>query len=114
MKLSEILVSEEIKDSEKVAKIAEVVAKARKAYGNDDKVITAPEVNTTEGVQDLAMLSDKSKVAIADSEIRRIKQFANEFTKVNEGVMFDKKVEELIALSAILVNITTTTESEYI
>jgi len=114
MKLGDIFIDEDMKASKKVKLIAEVVTNARAAYGNGDAKITAPEVHTVDGLQDLAMLSDNSKVAIAESEVRNIKVLAVEYTKRFEGVILDKKIEELIALNPVLANITVVTESEYL
>lgn len=113
MKLSEIF-SSELSASEKITKIADVVVKARTAYGNTDSEITAPEIHTVNGLEDLAMLSAESKVAIAESEVQNIKTVAYEYTKAFEGARLDRKIEELIAISPILANITAATESDYI
>ena len=114
MKLQDIFSAEDIKDSEKITKIAEIVNRARAAYGNGDADITAPEMHTADGLQDLAMLSPDSKLAIAESEVRNIKVIATEFVKAFEGAKLDKKIEELIAISPILANITASVDSEYI
>ena len=114
MNLSEIFSSEELTASGKILHITEVVTRARTAYGNSDHDITAPEMHTADGLQDLAMLSAESKLVIAESEVRNIKVIANEFAKSFEGAKLDKKIEELIAISPILANIATTVDSEYI
>ena len=114
MKLSEIFMAKEMPANEKITAIAKIVAKAREAYGNGDADITAPEVHTTEGLQDIAMLCDETKVAIAESEVGNIKRVAVEYTKAFEGAKLDKKVEELIAISPLLANITAATESDYL
>lgn len=114
MKLKDIFTSKELTAAEKVAEISAVVNKARKAYGNTEKVIKEPEVNTCEGIQDLSMLDDESKVALAEREVQHIKIVAVESTKAKEGVVLDRKIEELIAISPILVNISKSTESDYL
>ena len=114
MKLSEIFESEELSDGEKVTAIAEVVTKAREAYGNGDTEITVPEIHTIDGLENLNMLSDESKVIMAESEVRNIKVVANEFCKAFEGAVLDRKVAELIAISPLLTNITVKSESEFI
>ena len=95
MKLSQIFAADvkTMPASEKVTAIAAIVTKARKAYGNGDANIPAPEVHTTEGLQDIAMLSDESKLAIAESEVGNIKRVAVEFTKAFEGAKLDKKID---------------------
>ena len=114
MNLTEILNSEELSTKEQVAAIAEVVAKARIAYGNGDAEITEPEINTIDGLQDISLLCNETKIAIAESEIGNIKTIAVEFCKSFEGAKLDRKIEELIAISPILANITNTVESEYL
>ena len=114
MKLTDIFADEELSANVKVARIDEIVTKARAAYGNGDADITAPEMHTADGLQDLAMLSPDSKLAIAESEVRNIKVIATEFVKAFEGAKLDKKIEELIAISPILANITASVDSEYI
>ena len=114
MKLTDIFTNEDMSAKDKVNAIAEVVTKAREAYGNGDAEITAPEINTVDGLEDLAMLCDESKVAVAESEVRNIKTVAVEYTKAFEGAILDRKIEELIAISPILANITATTDSAYI
>ena len=114
MKLSEILSNTESTDAEKVSQINAVVAKARAAYGNENLEISEPEIYTLSGLQDLAMLSDESKVAIVELEIEKIKTQAVEFVKNTEGAVLDRKIEELIATSPLLANITAKVESSYL
>jgi hypothetical protein len=114
MKLSDIFNNEELSSKEQIAEIALVVKSAREAYGNGEAEITAPEIATVDGLQDLAMLCDDSKVAIAESEVGNIKTVAVEYCKAFEGAKLDKKVEELLAISPILANITISVESEYL
>lgn len=114
MGLQEILNNEKLSDAKKVKAIAKVVAAAREAYGNEDADITAPEINTINGLEDLNMLCNESKLAIAESEITNIRVVAVEYTKAFEGAVLDKKVEELIAISPVLANITATVKSAYL
>ena len=114
MKLMEIFSSEELSSKEQVAAIAEVVVKARNAYGNGDAEITEPEINTIDGLQSLSMLDDESKVRVAQIEVSCIKTRAVEFCNDVEGAVLDKKIAELIALSPVLTSLTNTTESEYL
>lgn len=100
--------------SEKVVAIAKKVEQARKVYGNTDAEITAPEVNTCEGAVDLAFLDAADKVAVAGSEIRKIRVQAIETTKQTEGSVLDAEVVRLIAVNPVLCNITAATESAYI
>ena len=112
MKLSEVFELENSKEA--IQELANIVTKAREAYGNTDKEITAPEITTIDGLEDLAMLSDESKLVIAESEVDNIRTISVEYTKFYEGSILDKKIEELIAISPILANITAKVESAYL
>lgn len=114
MKLREITSSEDLTDSEKINAIATIVATARKAYGNTEAEITEPEVGTVDGLASVSLLSNESKVVLADSEITYIITTAVEHSKSTEGVVLDKEVERLIATSALLANLTKTLDSQYI
>ena len=114
MKLSEIFSAEDMSAKEKIQAIANIVETARSRYGNAEAKITAPEINTINGLEDIAMLCDESKVAIAESEVTNIRLISVEYVKAFEGAILDRKIEELIAISPILANITATTESAYI
>jgi len=112
MKLSEVFELEY--SSEAIQELAKIVTKAREAYGNIDKEITPPEVNTINGLEDLAMLCDESKLVIAKSEVDNIRTIAVEYVKAFDGAILDRKVEELIAISPILANITEKVKSSYL
>ena len=114
MKLTDVFNSEELSDKEKVGAIASTVTRAREAYGNTEKNIETPEINTVDGLEDLAMLSNESKVAIAESEVRNIKVIATEYCKAFDGAILDRKIEELIAINPILANITASVDSAYL
>lgn len=104
MKLTEIFTSE-LTDVEKVDAISKVITKAREAYGNIDADIEAPEMQTVNGLENLNMLCDESKLVIAQSEIASIKTVASEYCKAYDGAIFSRKVEELLAISPVLANI---------
>jgi hypothetical protein len=112
MKLNEVFELDSSKEA--IQELANIVTKAREAYGNTDKVISAPEITTINGLEDLAMLSDESKLAIAESEVGSIRIIAVEYTKSFDGAILDRKIEELIAISPILANITAKVESAYL
>lgn len=114
MKLSDIFNDKDMSATDKVAKIAKVVTKAREAYGNTDANITAPEIHTVNGLEDLKMLSAESKIAVAESEVQNIKTVSYEYTKSFEGASLNKKIEELLAISPILANIAASVDSDYI
>jgi len=114
MKLTDIFTTEELTEQECIEELVKVVNKARLKYGNTDAEITEPEINTVNGIQDLSMLSNESKLELAESEVNNIKTVAVEFTKSYEGAILDRKIEELIAISPLLANIAKTVDSEYI
>jgi len=100
--------------SAKLEAITGKVNKARKAYGNTDVEIDTPKVNTCEGRVDLQYLPDTDKVALAAQEIRMIRMRAIEAVEAIDGAVLDKEVERLLAVNATLVNLTATSDSEYI
>ena len=112
MKMSEIFVSE-TPDTEKLSAIAEIVATAKEAYGNADAEITEPEVVSVNGLTALSMISEAGKVELAKAEVERIKINAYEDSQ-NEGVVFNRRVEEYLAISPVLSHITATVDSTYL
>lgn len=114
MNLTEIIQSEDLKADEKLSKIAKKVAKAREEYGNTDAEITAPTVNTTDGLTSLKFLSAKDKVELAALSIKAIRIEATEIVEQVEGASLSREVERLLATDAVLCNIMTKSENEYI
>lgn len=114
MTLTQILNNKELTAAEVVEKVAAIVAKARKAYGNTEAVITSPVVPTIDGLSDIKYLSDDDKVEVIRSCIAGIKQEAIERTNATEGSVLDVEVARLIALEPALVNITNTSDSAYL
>ena len=113
MKLNEVLNSEELSNEEKIAKVAETVAKAKEAYGNTGTDITVPDIMSTEGFTALSMISLEGKVELAKAEIARIKMDAYEDSQ-NEGVVLNRRIEEYLAISPVLSNITSSIENDYL
>lgn len=115
MKLTQIFdMSTDTTSADRLKHLATIVTKARKAYGNTSAEIATPDVNTTEGLQALDLTGTEDRLAIAASEFRNMKEVAAEFTKCYEGAIFDKKIEELIAISPIMANISAVIESDYL
>lgn len=114
MNLTTLLADKDMSASEKLTKVAEVVAKARKAYGNPDVKIKVPSVPSTEGQQELTYLSDADKVAVARTEVAKIKVAAIETTKCTKGAVLDRELERLISVNPVLVNLDVESGSEYI
>lgn len=106
--------SKKVSDAAKVASVAEVVAKARQAYGNADAKIDSPMIATTEGDMKLEYVTDATKVSLIAKEIRKIKMVAVETAQNSQGVNPNKLIETLLSTSPILVNISDTTEFEYL
>lgn len=113
-KLTEIFTNEETTATEKVASIAEVVAKAREKYGNEGIDIDVPEVATADGLVDLSLLSDSDKVSLAERAVKYIIMIATENVKGAQGVVLDRELERLIATETTLVNILASVDSDYI
>lgn len=113
-KLTDIFADKDMKAEDKVVAIAEVVATARKNYGNTELTITAPKVPTTEGNVDIKLLKAEDKVAIAEQQVRNIIAKVVAGTECTEGVIFDRQVEFYLAINPVLTNITAATDSDYI
>ncbi len=106
MNISEVLRADpkKVSDTEKLQQIAETVAVARKAYGNEGVAIAAPEIPTAEGTVPMLHVSAATKVQLVQGEVTRIRTIALEQART-EGVVADKVMEQEIATSPILVNI---------
>lgn len=114
MSITKILTAEKTSAADKLTAVAEIVAKAREAYGNADVKIAASDVNTVHGAMPFAHLEDESKVAMLTNEVQVIKARAIELTRQTTGTVLDKKVEELLATNALFVNAEPSEEVNYI
>lgn len=116
MNMLEILNNEDKKvtNVQKLEKIGTIVASARKAYGNEDAKIDSPDIETVDGLTPLVHLSPKAKVDLAKRAVTSVKMAAVEAQKRNSAVNINKKIEELIATSPILVNISEVVTYNYI
>ena len=114
MSITKVLSEKDVNSEDKLKSVAETVAAARKAYGNEDAVIECPVVNTAHGSMPFSVLEDDSKVAVLRDEVAYIKAAAVEFDAQNEGVNVNKKIEELIAVNPLLANIAPGTKFNYI
>ena len=112
--LTEIINNKDAKADAKLEAINDIVTNIRAKYGNTDVIVDTPEVNTTDGVVGLQYLSDEDKVAVAANVIADIRIIAIEDTKQSELIKLDKRIEELVATSNILVTLSAKSESEYI
>lgn len=114
MSITKILSNENASDEEKIAAVAETVAKAREAYGNVDAEIDDPLVNTVHGQMRFSNLEDEGKLAFVRNEVATIKVKACEAVEQAQGVNPSRRVEELIATNPILVNVAAGTKFEYL
>ena len=113
MNITQIMENKELNATEKLSKLADVIAEARKAYGNEEMEITCPEVLTTEGVMSMKYLSAEDKLVEASKAINGVLSTAIAANECNEGVILDKAIEVGLATDPILCNLTTTTGSKY-
>lgn len=114
MSITKILSNEKTSDEEKIAAVAELVAKARASYGNEDAEINDPLVGTAYGEMRFSNLEDDSKLQYIRSEVAKIKVRACEAVEQNQGVNPNRRVEELIATNPVLVNASSGTKFEYL
>lgn len=114
MSITKILNDEKVTTEEKLQRVAEIVASARQKYGNEEAEIQSPVINTPHGAMNFNHLEDDSKVELLKGTVQYIKAQAVEFAEQNEGVNFNKKIEELIATNPMFVNISAGTKFDYI
>lgn len=114
MSITKILTEEKTPASDKLKRVAEIVAGAREAYGNVKAEIEAPMVHTTNGDMNFNHLEDEAKVAILRNEVSSIKAQAVEFVENTEGANMNRKIEQLLATHGMFVNISAGTKFEYI
>lgn len=114
MKFNEIVESEELSAVEKLSKIAELVKEVRAKYGNLDAELPEAEVCTVDGNTPMSLLDVESKVALAKAAFSSLVRDAYEDTVDQEGIVIDRRIEEYIATSPVLNNLTTTTGSDYL
>lgn len=114
MSITKVLGNKDSSAEEKLESVAEIVAGARKNYGNEEAEIAVPRVNTVNGEIPFDMLDDDSKVSVLQSAVSALKASAVEFTEQNPGVSLNKKIEELLATDGHFANIAAGTKFEYI
>ena len=112
--ITQILADKETSAESKLESLQAVVAKARKAYGNEDEHITIPTVRTANGSADIKYLTVDDKVAAASQEVSNIARHVIAMCEVEEGTVFDNEMARGIALSPILCNLGASTGSEYL
>ena len=114
MSITTILSNKETSPEEKLDRVAEIVASARKAYGNEDAKVEVPMINTTNGAMPFDVLEPESKVQLLRDEVARIKAAAVEFSAQHSGANINKKIEELISCNPMMTNIAPGTKFDYI
>ena len=114
MTFTEILSNEDFTADQKVEKFTTLVAKARKAYGNEDVEIAEPIIQGTEGGISLRYYAAEDKVSLAATELTSISTHAIHLVEGTEGAVLDKEIERLVATNPVLCNIGAKSTSAYI
>ena len=114
MSITKILTKKDADAEEQIVAVSEIVAAARKAYGNEDTVIEVPMVETAHGRMSFVHLEAASQVEYLRGQVAGIKAQAVEFVELNEGANLNKKVEELLAINAFFSSVGNGTKFEYI
>ncbi len=95
----------------KLQDVASLVLSIRIKYGNTDVEIDMPEVNTDLGIMKLSYLANEDKLELAKLCIKDAIIVAAEEVEANQGTLFDRVVEQIVATSPVLCNITISTGS---
>ncbi|MFA7029621.1 MAG: hypothetical protein WC179_05060 [Candidatus Cloacimonadaceae bacterium] len=114
MTFTELFQDKELKASEKLSKLTDLVSKVRSAYGNSDVDIDVPYIHTVDGNVKITYLQPEDKVKLAEREIRSITIQAVETMESNQGVILDKEIERLVSTNDVLCNLASSTDSKYI
>ena len=114
MSITRILHQKDADAEVQISAVAEIVAAARKAYGNEEAVIEAPMVNTPHGTMSFVHLEAASQVETLRGEVAGIKAAAVEFVEQNSGASLNKQVEELLAINPFFASVGNGTKFEYI
>lgn len=114
MSLTKVLNQKDTDPDKILEQVAEIVASARKAYGNEDAKIEAPSVNTAHGMMPFDVLESDAKVAILKQEVGAIKAQAVEFGQQVPGANVDKQIEQLLATHPLFVNVSAGKRFEYL
>lgn len=114
MSILKILNNKDTEASEKLEQVAELVSTIRKTYGNTEKVIKVPDVDTVYGVLPFTQVEDESKVELLITEAMHIKTLATAFMNNHSGVVLTKKLEELISTSPYFANVSAGNDFEYL
>ncbi len=113
MKITKLLGNEETATEVKLEGINTFVSTVRAAYGNAEDTIDPIKVHTVDGYVPLTLLSDEEKVAVAYQQIKNAIAQATIVTEDVQGAKFDRLIEGLVAVDAILCNLDAKTDSAY-
>ena len=105
MSITKVLADKEISNEQKLDIVANVVGRAREAYGNTDLEVESVDVNTTDGMMGFEYLTAESKVYILSREAQSIRAQAVEYARNVQGVVLSKKVDEIVATNPLFCNI---------
>lgn len=114
MTITQILANEDTSPTEKLRQVSQVVDKIREIYGNTAYEIASVEIPTCDGFKPLAMLGDDTRVGLVKKVIADITNKAHEDCLENEGIVFDRRIEEYIATNPVLTNLEDKLDSKYI
>lgn len=114
MSITKVLTDKDLSSEEKLDRVAETVAVARKAYGNEDAEVAVPSVNTANGSMPFIHLEDDSKVDVLRNQLAYLKARAVEAAEQDPAVNVNKEIEKLLATNGFFTNISAGTKFEYI
>ena len=106
--------NKQMSPTKKITAIKGIVQDVRRKYGNKGKKLGKTVCNTTNGSQSIKYVSDEDKLALVVCEVDVIRSQAINDTECTKGVVFERRVEELIATSALLSNLGKKVESAYL
>lgn len=104
MSITKTLTDKALSSAEKLEQVASVIGTLRSTYGNADTDIPSIKVNTSHGWLPFEHLEDDSKVELLLNEALNIKASAITAVENNPGIVLNKKVQELLATSALFAN----------
>lgn len=114
MSITKILAQKDVEAADKLAQVQEIVAKARKAYGNTDAEIKDVKVDTVYGYMNFSNLEAESQVELLRNEAMKIKAQATQYVENNEGTVIGQKVTELLAVNPLFNNVSAEAGYDYL
>lgn len=114
MSITKILAQKDVEAADKLAQVQEIVAEARKAYGNVDAEIKDVKVNTAYGYMNFSNLEAEGQVEILRDQAMKIKAQATQYVEDNEGTVIGQKVKELLAVNPFFNNVSTEAGYDYL